>query len=89
MNLRPPRKKKRVKLKPQIPLPIPLNGTEEWPVYTAHLTDVGSCIIEPEEINAIHSMVRLNLIRRIFLLLAIAKSKYLSTGFFWQGIIVT
>ncbi|XP_032680622.1 tRNA-splicing endonuclease subunit Sen2 [Odontomachus brunneus] len=56
MNLRPPRKKKRVKLKPQIPFPIPLNGTEEWPVYTAHLTDVGSCIIEPEEINAIHSM---------------------------------
>ncbi|EFN88436.1 tRNA-splicing endonuclease subunit Sen2 [Harpegnathos saltator] len=56
MNLRPPKKKKRAKSNPQIPFPIPLNGTEEWPVYTAHLTDVGSCIIEPEEINAVHSM---------------------------------
>lgn len=57
MNLREPKKKKRVKLKPQLPFPIPLNGKQEWPVYTAHLTDMGSCIIEPEEINAVHSMV--------------------------------
>ncbi|XP_014479871.1 PREDICTED: tRNA-splicing endonuclease subunit Sen2-like [Dinoponera quadriceps] len=56
MNLQPPKKKKRVKLKPQLPFPIPLNASDEWPVYTAHLTDVGTCIIEPEEINAIHSM---------------------------------
>lgn len=56
MNLREPRKKKKIKLKPQCPFPIPLNETQEWPVYTAHLTDVGSCIIEPEEINAVHSM---------------------------------
>lgn len=55
MNLREP-KKKRTKLKPQLPFPIPLNETQEWPVYTAHLTDVGSCIIEPEEITAVHSM---------------------------------
>ncbi|EZA54002.1 hypothetical protein DMN91_000172 [Ooceraea biroi] len=56
MNLREPRKKKRVKLKLQSPFPIPLNETEEWPVYTAHLTDLGSCIIEPDEIHAVHSM---------------------------------
>ncbi|XP_011883007.1 PREDICTED: tRNA-splicing endonuclease subunit Sen2 isoform X2 [Vollenhovia emeryi] len=55
MNLREP-KKKRTKLKPQLPFPIPLNETEEWPVYTAHLTDIGSCIIEPEEMTAVHSM---------------------------------
>lgn len=56
MNLQEPRKKRKVKLKPLIPFPIPLNGTEEWPVYTAHLTDTGSCILEPEEIHALHSM---------------------------------
>jgi len=55
MNLREPRKK-RTRLKPQLPFPIPLNETQEWPVYTAHLTDVGSCIIEPEEMAAVHSM---------------------------------
>lgn len=65
MNLRPPKKKKRVKLKSSLPFPIPLNGTDEWPVYTAHLTDVGSCIIEPEEISAVHCMVKINLIRLI------------------------
>lgn len=56
MNLQEP-KKKRTRLKPQLPFPVPLNETQEWPVYTAHLTDVGSCIIEPEEMTAVHSMV--------------------------------
>ncbi|KAH0954722.1 hypothetical protein HN011_007860 [Eciton burchellii] len=56
MNLREPRKKKRVKSKLQSPFPIPLNETQEWPVYTAHLTDIGSCIIEPDEIHAVYSM---------------------------------
>lgn len=65
MNLQEP-KKKRTKLKPQLPFPIPLNEAQEWPVYTAHLTDVGSCIIEPEEMAAVHSMVRINFIRVIF-----------------------
>lgn len=60
MNLQEARKKRKVKLKPLIPFPIPLNGTEEWPVYTAHLTDTGSCILEPEEIHALHSMVRID-----------------------------
>ncbi|XP_024892334.1 tRNA-splicing endonuclease subunit Sen2 [Temnothorax curvispinosus] len=55
MNLREP-KKKRTRLRPQLPFPIPLNETQEWPVYTAHLTDVGSCIVEPEEMTAVHSM---------------------------------
>ncbi|KAL0125119.1 hypothetical protein PUN28_004333 [Cardiocondyla obscurior] len=55
MNVHQP-KRKRTKLKPQLPFPIPLNDTEEWPIYTAHLTDVGSCIIEPEEMTAVHSM---------------------------------
>lgn len=56
MNLREPRKKKRTKLRQQLPFPIPLNDTQEWPMYTAHLTDLGSCIIEPEEMHAVHSM---------------------------------
>ncbi|XP_028047203.1 tRNA-splicing endonuclease subunit Sen2 isoform X3 [Monomorium pharaonis] len=55
MNLRESKKKK-TRLKPQLPFPIPLNESEEWPVYTAHLTDVGSCIIEPDEMVAVHSM---------------------------------
>lgn len=45
-----------MKLQLQSPFPIPLNGAQEWPVYTAHLTDLGSCIIEPDEIHAVHSM---------------------------------
>jgi len=57
MNLREPKKKKKVKSKLQSPFPIPLNETQKWPVYTAHLTDVGSCIIEPDEIHAVYSMV--------------------------------
>lgn len=86
MNLREP-KKKRTKLKPQLPFPIPLNETQEWPVYTAHLTDVGSCIIEPEEITAVHSMVEINFIEVIFH----TNSKInisLFIGIFWQGIAV-
>ncbi|KYQ60242.1 tRNA-splicing endonuclease subunit Sen2 [Trachymyrmex zeteki] len=55
MDLREP-KRKRTKLKPRLPFPILLNETQEWPMYTAHLTDVGSCIIEPEEMTAVHSM---------------------------------
>lgn len=55
MNLQEPKKKK-TKLKPQLPFPIPLNEMEKWPLYTAHLTDVGSCIIEPEQMIAVHSM---------------------------------
>ncbi|XP_011647003.1 tRNA-splicing endonuclease subunit Sen2 isoform X2 [Pogonomyrmex barbatus] len=55
MNLREP-KKKRTKLKLQLPFPIPLNEPQNWPIYTAHLTDVGTCIIEPDEMAAVHSM---------------------------------
>jgi len=65
MDLREP-KRKRTKLKSQLPFPILLNETQEWPMYTAHLTDIGSCIIEPEEMTAVHSMVKLNFIRVIF-----------------------
>ncbi|PBC28397.1 tRNA-splicing endonuclease subunit Sen2 [Apis cerana cerana] len=42
MNLREPKKKRRDK--------------NEWTTYTAHLTDLGSCIIDPKEIVAVHSM---------------------------------
>lgn len=81
MNLRTPKKKKKVKLKPSLPFPIPLNGTEEWPIYTAHLTDVGSCIIEPEEINAIHSMVKIYFIKLINCILAVIKNKFICRDF--------
>lgn len=57
MNLREPKKKRRVKLKEQLPFPLILSSDEnEWTTYTAHLTDLGSCIIDPKEIIAVHSM---------------------------------
>lgn len=60
MNLREPKKKQRVKLKEQLPFPIILGDKNEWVTYTAHLTELGSCIIEPSEITAVHSMVIIN-----------------------------
>ncbi|CAK9800023.1 tRNA-splicing endonuclease subunit Sen2 [Anthophora quadrimaculata] len=56
MNVREPKKKRHVKLKNQLPFPIVLCGKNEWTIYTAHLTDLGSCVIDPNEIVAIHSM---------------------------------
>lgn len=56
MNLQEPKKKRHVKLKEQLPLPIVLGSKNEWITYTAHLTDLGSCIIDPSEIVAVHSM---------------------------------
>ncbi|KAF7395612.1 hypothetical protein HZH68_009662 [Vespula germanica] len=55
MNLREPKKKLRAKVQNKSPLPITLNETE-WVVYTAYLTDIGSCIIDSDEITAVHSM---------------------------------
>lgn len=55
MNLREP-KKKRGKLKEQLPFPIALGDGQEWITYTAHLTDLGSCVTQLSEIAAIHSM---------------------------------
>lgn len=57
MNLRDPKKKKRPKFKEQLPFPIILGDKNEWTTYTAHLTDVGSYVIDANEIAAIHSMV--------------------------------
>lgn len=57
MNLREPKRKRRVKLKDEPPFPIMIGDKNEWVTYTAHLTDIGSCIIEPNEIIAVHSMV--------------------------------
>lgn len=57
MNLREPKKKRRVKLTEQLPLPIVIGNQDGWTTYTAHLTDLGSCIIDPNEIVAVHSMV--------------------------------
>ncbi|XP_060812128.1 tRNA-splicing endonuclease subunit Sen2 [Bombus pascuorum] len=56
MNLREPKKKRRMKLTEQLPLPIVIGNQDEWTTYTAHLTDLGSCIIDPNEIVAVHSM---------------------------------
>ncbi|XP_029047607.1 tRNA-splicing endonuclease subunit Sen2 isoform X1 [Osmia bicornis bicornis] len=56
MNLREPKRKRRVKLREQSPFPIIIGNKDEWVTYTAHLTELGSCIIEPNEIVAIHSM---------------------------------
>ncbi|XP_076755268.1 tRNA splicing endonuclease subunit 2 [Xylocopa sonorina] len=56
MNLREPKKKRRVKLKEQLPFPIVIDNSNEWSVYTAQLTDLGSYIADPNEIIAVHSM---------------------------------
>ncbi|KZC14874.1 PREDICTED: tRNA-splicing endonuclease subunit Sen2 [Dufourea novaeangliae] len=56
MNLREPKKKRRVKLKEQPPFPIVLGDQYNWVTYTAHLTELGSCIIDANEIAAVHSM---------------------------------
>lgn len=56
MNLREPRKKGRVKLGYRSPFPIAFDQNKTWSVYTAHLTDLGSCVVDPNEIHAIHSM---------------------------------
>ncbi|KAG7196689.1 hypothetical protein KM043_016021 [Ampulex compressa] len=56
MNLYEPKKKHRVRLKPQCPFPITLGGTNDWNLYTARLTDLGSCIVDSSEIAAVHSM---------------------------------
>ncbi|XP_015191246.1 PREDICTED: tRNA-splicing endonuclease subunit Sen2 [Polistes dominula] len=55
MNLREPKKKKGSKAVYKSSIPITLNKGE-WIVYTAHLTDSGSCINNPDEIAAVHSM---------------------------------
>lgn len=86
MNLRESKKKKQARLKPQLPFPIVLNGTHEWPMYTAHLTDVGSCIIQPEEIDAIHSMVKTNFVRLVFRIRIKALNEHpILQGFFGKG----
>lgn len=56
MNVREPKKKRRVKVKEQPPFPIIIGNKNAWTNYTAQLTELGSCIIDPNEIVAIHSM---------------------------------
>ncbi|XP_076654114.1 tRNA splicing endonuclease subunit 2 [Halictus rubicundus] len=56
MNLREPKKKRRIKVKEQPLFPIVIGDKNEWVTYTAYLTEVGSCIINPNEIAAVHSM---------------------------------
>ncbi|XP_047358616.1 tRNA-splicing endonuclease subunit Sen2 isoform X2 [Vespa velutina] len=55
MNLREPKKKQKARVQNKSPLPIALNEAE-WVVYTAYLTDIGSCITDSDEITAVHSM---------------------------------
>ncbi|XP_043495969.1 tRNA-splicing endonuclease subunit Sen2 [Polistes fuscatus] len=55
MNLREPKKKKGSKAVYKSSIPITLDKGE-WIVYTAHLTDSGSCINNPDEIATVHSM---------------------------------
>lgn len=56
MNLNEPKKKPRTRVQYKSPFPIVLSKTEEWVIYTAYLTDAGSCITDPEEIISVHSM---------------------------------
>ncbi|KAK0179347.1 hypothetical protein PV327_005106 [Microctonus hyperodae] len=56
MNLREPKKKKRLKVQSCLPFPINFNGNDEWTMYTAHLGIFGACIVDSQEMTAIHSM---------------------------------
>lgn len=56
MNIREPKKKHYVRLKPQPPFPITIGNDNEWTVYTAHLTHLGVCVLNPDEIHALHTM---------------------------------
>lgn len=55
MDLREPKKKRNVKLKKQIPLPIRLNKNE-WHVYVAYLTPTGSCVLHEQDMIELQSM---------------------------------
>ncbi|XP_015599327.1 tRNA-splicing endonuclease subunit Sen2 [Cephus cinctus] len=56
MNLRDPKKKKRVRKQMLDPFPIALSKPNEWTVYTAYLSSMGTYIVQPDEMEAVHSM---------------------------------
>ncbi|XP_046746967.1 tRNA-splicing endonuclease subunit Sen2 [Diprion similis] len=56
MPLREPRKKRRVRLRPRKPFPINIGSDNEWIVYTGHLGNLGVCVTELYDIEALHSM---------------------------------
>lgn len=57
MNLREPKKKKYTRYQPQPPLPVTIGQKNEWTMFTAHLGVSGVCIVDPEEMTAVHTMV--------------------------------
>ncbi|XP_046427713.1 tRNA-splicing endonuclease subunit Sen2 isoform X1 [Neodiprion fabricii] len=56
MPLREPRRKRRVRLRPRKPFPINIGSDNEWIVYTGHLANLGVCVTELYDIEALHSM---------------------------------
>ncbi|XP_066587191.1 tRNA-splicing endonuclease subunit Sen2 [Prorops nasuta] len=56
MMLSEPKKKSNVKILQTQAFPINLCKNNDWTVYTAYLTDFGSCIPDSEEMKAVNSM---------------------------------
>ncbi|XP_033226834.1 tRNA-splicing endonuclease subunit Sen2 isoform X2 [Belonocnema kinseyi] len=56
MELHESKKKKKVRLQPQQPLPIIFDEDGNIIVFTAHLSALGTCIDEPDDMAAVHSM---------------------------------
>ena len=65
MELSEPKKKNKVRLQPQQPLPIIFDEDGNLIVFTAHLSALGTCIGEPDDMAAVQSMVKM--ILKLFL----------------------
>lgn len=68
MNLKEPRRKRRIYQQQYPPLPVCIGKKDQWIIYTAHLGVANACISDPQEMKAVHNMV-------IIFLLIIIKNK--------------
>lgn len=57
MELSEPKAKKRVRVQQQQPLPLIYNDKGELMIFTCHLNPHGTCIVNPEEMEIVNSMV--------------------------------
>ncbi|KAH0564061.1 tRNA-splicing endonuclease subunit Sen2 [Cotesia glomerata] len=56
MNLKEPRRKRRVYQQQYPPLPVCIGKKDQWIIYTAHLGVANACISDPQEMKAVHNM---------------------------------
>lgn len=60
MELREPKKKHKVRLKPEQSYPLIFDEDGDLIIFTAHLSALGTCIAEPDDMSAVQSMVFIN-----------------------------